>query len=122
LSRAASRCPVIPLARNAAWIKNIFILSFYYTHSFNHIHRDRILGRNPDKSLQNFPRCYSQFPLQLCLEISISSNSRNLLQFLQNFHRQGVNSVGKTPGDADIWTRTLPYSKPAHYHLSYAAP
>jgi hypothetical protein len=26
---------------------------------------------------------YSQSPIQLCLEISISSNSRNLLQFLQ---------------------------------------
>ncbi len=45
-----------------------------------HVHRGRILGRNLDKS---FPPCYSQSPLQLCLEISISSNSRNLLQFLQ---------------------------------------
>jgi hypothetical protein len=35
------------------------------------------------KSLNSFPPCYSQSPLQLCLEISISSNSRNLLQFLQ---------------------------------------
>jgi hypothetical protein len=41
------------------------------------------LGRNPDKSLMSWPRCYSQSPLQLCLEISISSDSRNLLQFLQ---------------------------------------
>jgi hypothetical protein len=32
-------------------------------------------GRNPDKSLKSFPSCYSQSPLQLCLEISISSNS-----------------------------------------------
>jgi hypothetical protein len=45
--------------------------------------RDRILGRNPDKSLKSFIPCYSQSPLQLCLEISISSNSFNLLQFLQ---------------------------------------
>jgi hypothetical protein len=45
--------------------------------------RGRILGRNPDKSLKSFPPCYSQSPLQLCLEFSISSNSRNLLQFLQ---------------------------------------
>jgi hypothetical protein len=45
-----------------------------------HIHRGRILGRNLDKS---FPPCYSQSPRQLYLEISISSNSRNLLQFLQ---------------------------------------
>jgi hypothetical protein len=45
--------------------------------------RGRILGHNPDKSLKGFPPCYSQSPLhstvQLCLEISISSNSRNLL-------------------------------------------
>jgi hypothetical protein len=44
---------------------------------------DRIHGRNPDKSLKSFPPCYSQSPLQHCLEIYISSNSRNLLQFLQ---------------------------------------
>ncbi len=43
----------------------------------------RILGRYPDKSLKSFPPCYSQSPLRLCLEISISSNSRNLLQFLE---------------------------------------
>jgi hypothetical protein len=41
--------------------------------------RDRILRRNPDKSPKSFPSCLSQSPLQLCLEISISSNSRNLL-------------------------------------------
>jgi hypothetical protein len=44
--------------------------------------RGRFLGRNPDKSLKSFPPCYSQSPLQLCLEIYISSYSRNLLQFL----------------------------------------
>jgi len=38
----------------------------------------RILGRNPDKS---FPHCCSQSPLQLFLEIYISSNSSNLLRF-----------------------------------------
>jgi hypothetical protein len=42
-------------------------------------YRGRILGRNPDKSLKSFPPCYSQSPLQLCLEISISSNSRPYL-------------------------------------------
>ncbi len=42
-----------------------------------------ILGRNPDKSLGSFPPCYSQSPPQFCLEISISLNSHNLLQFLQ---------------------------------------
>ncbi len=43
----------------------------------------RIVERNPDKSLKSFPPCSSQSPLQLCLEIYISSNSRNLLQFLE---------------------------------------
>ncbi len=38
-----------------------------------------ILGRNPDKSLQRFPPCYWQSPLQLALRFFISSNSRNLL-------------------------------------------
>jgi hypothetical protein len=46
---------------------------------FNHLNGGKILGRHPDKSL---PPCYSQSPLKLYLEISISSNSRNLLQFL----------------------------------------
>jgi len=45
--------------------------------------RGQILGKNPDKSLKSFLPCYSQSPLELCLDISISSNSRNLLQFLQ---------------------------------------
>jgi hypothetical protein len=35
--------------------------------------------RNTDKILKSFPPCYSQSPLQLCLDISISSNSHNLL-------------------------------------------
>ncbi len=43
----------------------------------------RILGHNSDKSLKRFPPCYSQSSLQLCLEISISSNSRNLYSFLR---------------------------------------
>ncbi len=45
------------------------------------VYRGRILGRNPDKSLNSFPSCLSQSQ-QLCHEISISSNSRNLLQFM----------------------------------------
>ncbi len=45
--------------------------------------RGRILWRNPDKSLESFPPSCSKWRLQLCLEISISSNSRNLLQCLQ---------------------------------------
>jgi hypothetical protein len=39
----------------------------------------RILRRNPDESLKSFPPCYSHSTLQLSLEISISSHSRNLL-------------------------------------------
>jgi hypothetical protein len=50
---------------------------------YNFSNRGQILRRNPDKSLKRFLPCYSQSPLQLCLEISSSSNSRNLLQFLQ---------------------------------------
>ncbi len=38
--------------------------------------------RNLDKSHKSFPPCYSLSPLQLGLEISIPSNSHNLLQFL----------------------------------------
>ncbi len=45
-------------------------------------YRGRILGRNPDKSLKSFPLCYSKSFLLLCLEISISSNSRNLLGYI----------------------------------------
>ncbi len=45
--------------------------------------RDRVLGRNPDKSVKSSPPCYTHSPLQLCLEIFISSNSHYLLQFLQ---------------------------------------
>jgi hypothetical protein len=50
--------------------------------------RGRILGRSPDKSLKGFlsrqkssgfPPCYSKSPLQLCLGIFFSSNSRNSL-------------------------------------------
>jgi hypothetical protein len=51
-----------------------------------HVHwikdRGRILWRNPDKSHRRIPHCYSHSPLQLCLNIYISSNSRNLLPFL----------------------------------------
>jgi hypothetical protein len=39
------------------------------------VHRCQILWR----SLKSFRSCYSESPLQLCLVISISSNSRNLL-------------------------------------------
>jgi hypothetical protein len=46
---------------------------------------DRILGRNSDKSFKSFLPCYySQSPLQLCPEISISTKSRNLLCISSN--------------------------------------
>ncbi len=35
------------------------------------------------QSLQSFPPCNAESPLQLCLAIFISSNSRNLVHFLQ---------------------------------------
>ncbi len=77
----------------------------------------RILGRNPDKSLKSFPPCYSQSSLQLCLEIYISSNSRNLLKFLQRKRRK-------------TWLKTLPPSlcfmksiqKPQVWELSRLCP
>jgi hypothetical protein len=56
----------------------------------------KFLG-NPDKSLKNFPPCYSQSSLQLCLEISISSNSRNLLQFLEFRLLYAVKEKGGKP-------------------------
>ncbi len=56
-------------------------------YSIKYSERCQILGRNPHKSVTSFSPCYSQPPLQLCLEISISSNSRNLLQFLHFSYR-----------------------------------
>jgi hypothetical protein len=50
--------------------------------------------------------CYSQSPLQLCLEISISSNSRNLLQFLQI---QKLYTVKEKGGKTDRKPIPLPY-------------
>ncbi len=55
--------------------------------------RGRILGRNLDKN-KSFPSWYSQSP-QLCLEISISSNSRNLLQFLYTVKEKEENLLAK---------------------------
>jgi hypothetical protein len=59
-----------------------FVRSRYVRHAhilIEYVFRSRILGRNPDKSLKSFPPCYTESSLQLCLMISISSNSRNLL-------------------------------------------
>jgi hypothetical protein len=40
-------------------------------------------------ALESFPPCYYQSPRQLCLEISISLNSRSLLQFLELVKEKG---------------------------------
>jgi hypothetical protein len=62
-----------------------------------------ILERNPDKSLQSFPPCYSQSPVQFCLETYISSNSRKLLQFPVTVHCKGEG------GKSDRKPYHLPY-------------
>jgi hypothetical protein len=65
-------------------IRTVSISTFYFlVPGICHDLRGRFFGRNPDKSLKSFPPCYSQTPQHPCLEISISSNSRNLLKFLQ---------------------------------------
>jgi hypothetical protein len=65
----------------------------------------QILGGNPDKRLKSFPPCYSKSPLQLCIEISISWNSRNLLQFLGSVKEGKEEKRGKT----DSKPYLLPY-------------
>jgi hypothetical protein len=76
----------------------------YVPSTFVSVRRGRILGRNPDKSIKSFPPCYSQSPLERCLEISISSSSRNLLQF---FSVQLLCTVKEKEGKPD--------RKPYHY-------
>jgi hypothetical protein len=78
--------------------------------------RGRILGRNPDKSLKSFPPCYSQSPLQLCLENSISSNSHNLLHISSNSHNflsistvQLLYAVKEKEGKPERKPYSLPY-------------
>jgi hypothetical protein len=61
-------------------LKFILILTLLTGNEF--LHGGPMFGRNPDKSLKSFPPCYSQSTVQLCLEFSISSNSRNLIKFL----------------------------------------
>jgi hypothetical protein len=41
-------------------VLSVLTLLYHPTPAFS---RGRILGRNPDKSLKNFPSCYSQSPL-----------------------------------------------------------
>ncbi len=58
-------------------------------------------------SLKSFPPCNSKSPLQLCLEISISSSSQNLLQFLEVSHVYIIKEKGGKP---DRKPHPLPYS------------
>jgi hypothetical protein len=64
--------------------------------------KGRVELRNPDKNLKRFPPCCSQSPLQLCLECSISSNSRNLLcistvQLLYTVKEKGGKNLIENP-------------------------
>jgi hypothetical protein len=64
----------------------------FYLHMYcnsNQEQRPNSWTKSRHKSLESFLPCYSQSPLQLCPEISISSNSRNLLQFLQFSYCRG---------------------------------
>jgi hypothetical protein len=86
--------------------------------------RGRILGINPAKSPKSFPPCYSKSPLQLCLEISISSKSRNLFQFVQCITVHCKGERRKT------WQKTAhpslclrnPYRNPQVWELSGLCP
>jgi len=76
----------------------------------------RILGRNQDKSLNSFPPCYLQSHLQLCLDISFSSNSHNLLNISSNSHNflriptvQLLYTVKKKWGKPDRKAYPLPH-------------
>jgi hypothetical protein len=76
------------LRRNPDKFWRVFLLDIH-----SHLFRGRIHGRNPDKSLKSFPPFFSQSLLQLCLEISISSNSRNLLHISSNSSNLFYSSV-----------------------------
>ncbi len=70
------------IENSISWVFGTFVnYRIYRTNEF----RGRILGQNPDKSLKSFPPCYWQSPLlySFAFEISFSSNSRNLLRFLE---------------------------------------
>jgi hypothetical protein len=59
------------------------------------------------KVLRVSPPCYSQSPLQLCLEISTSSNSQNLFQFLDFSYCTYI--VKEKGGKPDRKPYPLPY-------------
>jgi hypothetical protein len=83
----------------------LFPVTLYSRSSRKFLPRGWILGQNPEKSLKSFPPCFSQSPRQLCREISISSNSRNLLQF----SHCTLYNVKKKGGQPDRKPYPLPY-------------
>jgi hypothetical protein len=69
--------PIWPGCENSCFLTGNSELKFPEAKNLDEIHEIQT------KILKVFLLCYSQSPLQLCLRISIFSNSRNLLQFLQ---------------------------------------
>ncbi len=69
------------LSTVAAGITNLVFTRCDGNHLWRTISEAKFLDEIQTNSLKSFPPCYSKSPL--CLEIFISSNSRNLLQFLQ---------------------------------------
>jgi hypothetical protein len=67
-----------------------------FQRSFKFFHRAEFLDVIQTKVLvESLPPCYSQSPIQLCIEIYISSNSRNLLQLLYIVKEKGGETVTK---------------------------
>ncbi len=71
-----------------------------------YVYWDRTLGRIPDKNLKSFPPCYSQSPLQLCLEIS---NFFKLMQPLTFSTVHLLYTVKEKGGKSDRKPNPLPY-------------
>ncbi len=97
------------------WSNGVFCL-FY-----SNLSRGQILRRNPDISIKSFPLCYSQSPPQRCLQISISSNSCNLLQFLQLL-LYTVKEKGEKPDRKPENHTLFPIQKPQVWELSRLCP
>jgi hypothetical protein len=79
-----------------SWISMLVALKWMVTYR-KYYTEAQILGRNPDESLKSFLPCFSLSPLQLCLEISISSNSRNLLHISTGHLLYTVKEKGGKP-------------------------
>ncbi len=74
-------------------------------------------GRNPNKSLKSFPPCYSRLQL-LCIEISISSKSRNLSPFLLRGEEENL----KDNHTALLMVKECHIEKPQVWELSRLCP